>query len=98
MRQWKIWSGWQSTVMSTLSTSWDCCTGTAVCFCRMQNKPSTGWNWRQSEIYPKLNMRWENYISLTIRKSMTLMMASNGWSEQLETGTLTLPIVWAKNT
>ena len=39
-----------------------------------------------------------SYISLSIRRCMTLMMASNGWSEQLETGTLTLPIVWAKNT
>lgn len=66
------------TVMSTPSTFWDCCTGTAVCCCRTQNKPPTGWNWRQSKICPRLNMPSASYISLMIRRCVTLMKESNG--------------------
>ncbi|MEI3349187.1 MAG: SEL1-like repeat protein [Dysosmobacter sp.] len=36
--------------------------------------------------------------SLTIRRSMTLKMASDGWRERLKTGTPMLPIAWARNT
>ena len=40
----------------------------------------------------------ESYISLMIRRCMMLMMASNSWSEQLETGTPTLLTAWVRNT
>ena len=49
---------------------------TAVCCCRTQNEPSTGWNWRQSEICRQPSMLSANYISLTIRRCMILPTAS----------------------
>ena len=88
----------KDTVMSTPNTFWDFSTGTAVCCCRTQNKPPTGWNWRQSEICRPPSMLSASYISLMIRRCMTLMMASDGWSEQLETGAQTLPTAWERNT
>ena len=39
-----------------------------------------------------------SYISLSIRRCMTLMMASDGWRAQLEAETLMLLIAWARNT
>ena len=75
-----------------------CYTGTAVCCCRMRNKPPTGWNWRQSEICRQPSMLSASYITLTIRRSMMLVRASGGWREQFETGTPTLPIDWERNT
>ena len=56
MRQQRIWNGWRSTVTSTLSTSWDCCTGTAACCCQTQNERLTGWSWRQDEICQQPSM------------------------------------------
>ena len=98
MRQQRIWNGWRSTVTSTLSTSWDCCTGTAACCCQTQNERLTGWSWRQDEICQQPSMLSASCTSLMIRRCMTLPMASNGWREQLKTATLMLPIAWERNT
>lgn len=88
----------QFITIQTPSTSWDFSIGPAACCCRTRSNPSTGWNWRQSEIYPKPSTHLASYISLMIRRCMTLIMESNGWRERLKMETLTPPTGRARNT